>query len=233
MPYAINVIQNSAWALEDYLQTGGAVMLPLVLVSLVMWLLIMDRAIFFRRLHRKNMSFQTAWEHVLADRAPDPGQYSGAVSLLVARFMLLRSGNRNLDCFILDETVMRINRSLTDYLSVIGVLAAIAPLLGLLGTVTGMITTFDVLAVFGTGNARAMAGGISEALITTQTGLLVAIPGLYMKGFLERRARNLKQRIAAAGLHIRRNLGELTDSPDNWGSMDMTDDQQLLGESHD
>jgi biopolymer transport protein ExbB len=51
-----------------------------------------------------------------------------------------------------------------------------------------------------------MAGGISEALITTQTGLLVAIPGLYMKGFLDRRARNLQQRITAAGLFLRRHL---------------------------
>lgn len=48
-----------------------------------------------------------------------------------------------------------------------------------------------------------MAGGISEALITTRTGLLVAIPGLYLKGFLDRRARNLKQRIAAAGFYLR------------------------------
>ncbi len=62
-----------------------------------------------------------------------------------------------------------------------------------------MIAAFDVLAVFGTGNAKAMAGGISEALITTQTGLLVAIPGLYMKGFLDRRVRNLSKKIAAAG----------------------------------
>ena len=91
-------------------------------------------------------------------------------------------------------------------MGLIRVLIAICPLLGLLGTVTGMITTFDVLAVFGTGNAKAMAGGISEALITTQTGLLVAIPGLYMKGFLERRARRLQQRIAAVGYHLRRQL---------------------------
>jgi biopolymer transport protein ExbB len=61
-----------------------------------------------------------------------------------------------------------------------------------------------VLAVFGTGNAKAMAGGISEALITTQTGLLVAIPGLYMKGFLDRRARNLQQRIAVVGFYLKR-----------------------------
>jgi biopolymer transport protein ExbB len=67
---------------------------------------------------------------------------------------------------------------MTRSLAVIGVLAAMAPLMGLLGTVTGMITTFDILAIFGTGNVKAMAGGISESLITTQTGLIVAIPGL-------------------------------------------------------
>lgn len=206
MTSAIDLIRDWALKLDDYLQTGGLVMLPLVGVSLIMWLLIMDRAIFFRRMHRRNMSYRTAWSHVQENRMPDPKQYRGAVSLLVARFITARSGKPTLDRFILDETVMLLNRSLSDYLALIGVLAAVAPLLGLLGTVTGMIATFDVLSVFGTGNAKAMAGGISEALITTQTGLLVAIPGLYMKGFLERRARTLQQRISAVGLFLRRQL---------------------------
>ena len=202
----IDIISNIVIRIEDYLQTGGMVMVPLVIASLIMWLLIMDRVLFFRRLHRKNMSFQIAQAHVSANRTPDPARYGGAISLLVARFVAARSGDDVLDRYILDETVLNLNRSMTDYISIIGVLAAVAPLLGLLGTVAGMITTFDVLAVFGTGNARAMAGGISEALITTQTGLLVAIPGLYMKGFLDRRARSLKQRIEAAGYFLRRQL---------------------------
>lgn len=192
--------------LEQYLQTGGLAMLPLAAVSLVMWLLIVDRILFFRRLYRKNMDAPTAWTHIRDDRMPDPKQYRGAVSLLVARFQVRRSHDRMLDRFILDETVLSINRSLNDHLAVIGVLAAIAPLLGLLGTVMGMIDTFDILAVFGTGNAKGMAGGISEALITTQTGLMVAIPGLYMKGFLDRRARRLKQHIAHVGYYLRRRL---------------------------
>jgi biopolymer transport protein ExbB len=196
----------SAMQLLDYLNAGGPVMLPLVLVSLVMWLLIVDRLLFFRRLHRKNMNSRDALAHVHAHRLPDPLRFRGAVSLLVAEFMRRRSGNRRLDRHILDETVLSLRRSLEDYLAVIGVLAAIAPLLGLLGTVTGMLATFDVLAVFGTGNAKAMAGGISEALITTQTGLLVALPGLYMRGFLQRRARTLQQRIAVVGYYLRRHL---------------------------
>lgn len=206
MQQLIEIFRTAYLELEVYLQTGGIVMLPLAASSVLMWFLILDRVIFFRRLYRKNMNFQTARDHVHTGRMPDPKQYGGAISLLVACFLQARTGNPELDRFILDETVMRINRSLGDYLSVIGVLAAMTPLLGLLGTVTGMIATFDVLAVFGTGNARAMADGISEALITTQTGLLVAIPGLYMKGFLDRRAGNLRKRIAAAGLYLRRQL---------------------------
>lgn len=192
--------------LEDYLGTGGWLMLPLAAISFVMWLLIVNRALFFRRLHHKNMNARAAWKHIREDRLPDPAAYRGAISLLVARFISRRSGDPRLDRHILDETVLTLNGSLTDYLALIGVLAAIAPLLGLLGTVTGMIATFDILAIFGTGNAKGMAGGISEALITTQTGLLVAIPGLYMKGFLDRRAITLKQRIATVGYYLRQRL---------------------------
>ena len=68
----------------------------------------------------------------------------------------------------------------------------VAPLMGLLGTVIGMIETFDVISLFGTGNAKAMAGGISVALVTTQSGLVVAIPGLFVSGFLARRSRRLE-----------------------------------------
>ncbi|MBT8342606.1 MAG: MotA/TolQ/ExbB proton channel family protein [Desulfatitalea sp.] len=198
---------HTAYAkLLDYFDAGGIVMAPLAAVSLLMWVLIVDRALFFRTLHRKNMALAVAWEHIRDNRWPDPVQYRGVVSLLVARFLHRRSQDQVLDRFILDEIVLGMNRSLDAHLATIGVLAAIAPLLGLLGTVIGMIGTFDILAVFGTGNAKGMAGGISEALITTQTGLLVAIPGLYMKGFLERRAINLKQRVSRAGYYLRRHI---------------------------
>lgn len=202
----IDLFVSQYLGLKAYLRTGGVIMAPLMLVSLVMWLLIVERALFFRRLHHKNINLATAVAHIADNHMPDLTQYRDAVSLLVARFLACRSNDRQLDRFILDEIVLTINRSLDDYLAVIGVLAAVAPLMGLLGTVIGMIDTFDVLALFGTGNVKGMAGGISEALITTQTGLLVAIFGLYMKGFLDRRARNLKQRVAQAGYHLRRTI---------------------------
>ncbi|MBR9981002.1 MAG: MotA/TolQ/ExbB proton channel family protein [Desulfatitalea sp.] len=199
-------IQTAFILLTEYLRTGGVVMLPLVAVSVLMWLLIAERVLYFRRLHRQNMTAPAAKACVRENRLPSPTQDRGIVALLVTEFIVRRSGRQALDRAILDETVQRISRSLSHRLAVIGVLAAMAPLLGLLGTVTGMIATFDVLAVFGTGNAKAMAGGISQALITTQTGLLVAIPGLYMKGFLERRARILGQRIASTGLYLKRQI---------------------------
>ncbi|PHR28553.1 MAG: flagellar motor protein MotA [Desulfotalea sp.] len=183
-------------------------MYPLLGISLVMWLLIIERSIFLGRLHRKNMTIKQAIEHLGANTFPNPKQHHGVIFLLVTRFLEKKSGNKPLDQFILDESVIAINLRLNDHLATIGVMVAIAPLFGLLGTVTGMIETFDVLAIFGTGNSKAMAGGISEALITTQTGLLMAVPGLYMKNFLTRRASNLQHTTATAGMYLRRHLKE-------------------------
>ena len=67
--------------------------------------------------------------------------------------------------------------------------AAAAPLLGLLGTVTGMIKTFNLITIFGTGDAKSLSSGISEALVTTELGLVVAIPSLILHGLLSRMAK--------------------------------------------
>jgi len=195
--------QDYSDTMMDYLAGGGIVMVPLAALSVAMWLLIINRALYFRRLNLGKLTPAGALEHIAQQRRPDSRRYRGAIGLLVRTFMEKAAGRRELDRYILDETVVVLTRSLDRHLAVIGVLAAIAPLLGLLGTVLGMITTFDVIAVYGTGNAKAMAGGISAALITTQTGLLVAIPGMYMKNFLVRRSEKLKRRIAAVALFVR------------------------------
>jgi biopolymer transport protein ExbB len=198
------LLDSLAMAL-DLVRAGGPVMVPLVALSLIMWLLILERAFFFHRLNRRCISASQALSLVKANQMPER-KHSGMVGLLVAEFLLGRTGKKVLDRHIMDAAAGRLNRRLSRSLAVIGVLAAMAPLMGLLGTVTGMIATFDVLSVFGTGNARAMAGGISEALITTQTGLIVAIPGLYMKGFLDRRAQQAGRRITRAGLYLKRHI---------------------------
>jgi biopolymer transport protein ExbB len=69
--------------------------------------------------------------------------------------------------------------------------AATAPLLGLLGTVTGMINTFNMITVFGTGDPKTLAGGISEALITTEFGLIVAVPSLLLHAFISRKGKGV------------------------------------------
>jgi len=94
---------------------------------------------------------------------------------------------------ILDEAITREIPFLEKGLSMIKLLAAVAPLLGLLGTVTGMIATFQSISLFGTGDPKLMASGISQALVTTMLGLCVAIPLLFLHSLVSSRSRTLIQ----------------------------------------
>jgi len=107
---------------------------------------------------------------------------------------------------ILDEAITREIPVLEKGLSMIKLLAAVAPLLGLLGTVTGMIATFQSISLFGTGDPKLMASGISQALVTTMLGLCVAIPLLFLHSLVASRSRTLVQILdeQTAGLLSRR-----------------------------
>lgn len=192
------------YQMTAYIRSGGVVMVPILCVSLVMWILIFNRLFFLHRLYVKNMPRAMAGELARDNQWPEE-RYKGANASLVREFLFRRSSvpDPDLDERILDETVMALTASLDQYLALIGVLSAVAPLMGLLGTVVGMMETFDVITVFGTGNVRAMASGISVALVTTQTGLMISIPGLYMSGWLNRRASNLKHRIASTAMYLK------------------------------
>lgn len=87
-------------------------------------------------------------------------------------------------------------------LGAIAVTAAVAPLLGLLGTVSGMIETFNMMTLFGSGDPQVVSGGIAQALITTELGLVVAIPALVLHALLSRKARNYYHQLEALALHI-------------------------------
>lgn len=89
------------------------------------------------------------------------------------------------------EIMLETQPKLERGLSFISVTASVAPLLGLLGTVTGMMTTFNLITLFGTGDAKSLSSGISEALITTEYGLVVAIPSLLLYGYLSRKVNGL------------------------------------------
>lgn len=94
---------------------------------------------------------------------------------------------------VLDEAITQEVPKLEKGLSMIKLLAGVAPLLGLLGTVTGMISTFQTISLFGTGDPKLMASGISQALVTTMLGLMVAIPLLFLHSLLASRSRTLIQ----------------------------------------
>lgn len=91
----------------------------------------------------------------------------------------------------IQEAAHQVIHEMERYLNSLGTIAAITPLLGLLGTVIGMIKVFTEIMIQGTGNANVLAGGISEALITTAAGLSIAIPALAMHRYLQRRVQTL------------------------------------------
>ncbi len=91
----------------------------------------------------------------------------------------------------LSEAILREMPKITRNLTLIKIISVVAPLLGLLGTVTGMINTFQAITLFGTGDPKLMAGGISQALVTTVLGLVVAIPTVFIYTILNTRAKSL------------------------------------------
>ncbi len=110
------------------------------------------------------------------------------------------------------ERMIAVQERLRKWLPFIAVTAAIAPLLGLLGTVSGMIGTFDVISVAGTGDPKPMAGGISEALVTTFFGLVVAIPALVLHSLLSRRSQGIVQTTEKLGLRIVNSIRKNSDN---------------------
>ena len=127
----------------------------------------------------------------------------------LGRVLAVYSDNPDIDVetleLKLDEAILRESAPIETGLSFIKVLYVVAPLLGLLGTVVGMIATFQMITLFGTGDPRMMAGGISTALVTTVLGLVVAIPLTLIHSFLQGRAKGLIQVLEeqAAGIIAR------------------------------
>ena len=116
----------------------------------------------------------------------------------------LHTGHRNTDMAMLDSLIDSIQKKRRTTLSTVLFLGTVAPLLGLFGTITGMIDTFDAVSLFGLTNARAMAEGISAAMISTRTGLVIAIPGLLVAHFLRRSIVRRERKLEQVGLQILR-----------------------------
>ena len=175
---------------------GGPVIIPLACVALLAALMILERVLMLARtgLFTSAAAAQIL-EHVREGRFEEALAACDKRSIPVTRALKAGLTQREnggeamedaVQAVVLDE-LPRLER----FLPTIAMLASIAPLLGLLGTVTGMIVTFEMIATLGSGNPRIMAGGISQALITTAAGLVVAIPILLSHSFLASRVDRL------------------------------------------
>lgn len=122
------------------------------------------------------------------------------VGLVMEKLVSVSENSADLVEETLYEQLMAVQAKATSLLPVIAITAATSPLLGLLGTVSGMIATFNLITLFGSGDPKPLAGGISEALITTLFGLVVAIPALILHAFLSRRAQGIVQNTERLGL---------------------------------
>ena len=159
----MDLLINNLFNIELLLESGGLILWIILIASVIMWTLIIERYLFISIAHPRLMKeVLQSWK-----RRTDKSSWYADKS---------RGG-------MISERSVALKRHLLS----IRTLIAALPMLGLLGTVDGMIQTFDVLTVFGTGNARGMAGGISIALITTMGGLLAALSGMYFSALLEQR----------------------------------------------
>jgi biopolymer transport protein ExbB len=151
-------------SIRAFMELGGDVLWGIMLVLFLMWTFILERLWYFYRVHPvRKKEILLAWE----SRSDTSSWYAKRI----------RQG-------LVSETSLALKQNV----GLIKVLIAICPLLGLLGTVTGMITVFDVMTYSGGGNARAMAGGVSMATVPTMAGMVAALSGVYFGTWLEHKA---------------------------------------------
>ncbi|HDY85152.1 hypothetical protein LCGC14_0677630 [marine sediment metagenome] len=168
----MEALAKDLFNIQLLLESGGAVLWVILIASVIMWTMIIERYFFMYFVYPSHIKKSlTIWQA----RSDRQSWYAHQI----------RQG------LIAESSI-----SLKQNLMSIRTLIAALPMLGLLGTVDGMIQTFDVLTVFGTGNARGMAGGISVALITTMGGLLAALSGMYFSTQLEQQVRRAEDALA-------------------------------------
>jgi biopolymer transport protein ExbB len=193
MGNAIKIAEKteSPW---EHIRKGGPVMIPILLLGIVAVIICLLKWLQVSRVQTASpRDLQTILEHVV----------KGAKELALKRARAIRgpvgdmlgagiehaSEQKEFVEEVMYEKMLDAKPKLERFVPIIAVSAAAAPLLGLLGTVTGMINTFKLIAIFGAGDPRSLSTGISEALITTEFGLIVAIPSLLMHAFVSRKVK--------------------------------------------
>ncbi len=179
--------------LVEQVPKGGPIVWPILAIFGLALVILLERIFFFTRKQIKAESFMAKIRQLVAGE-----DWEGCEELLLSkqkRFipkvlltaLAVRNQSRQEVENILQESILGEIPGIERFLSTLGMLAAIAPLMGLLGTVTGMINTFHAITCYGAGDPRMMSGGISEALVTTMLGLSVAIPIMLFHTLLSRR----------------------------------------------
>jgi biopolymer transport protein ExbB len=151
-------------SIRSFLDLGGDVLYAIMLVLFLMWTFILERLWYFYRVHPgEKRAIVSAWE----SRADTSSWYAKRIR---------------------EEMISTTSVALENNIGLIKALIAICPLLGLMGTVTGMVSVFDVMTYAGSSNARAMAAGVSMATVPTMAGMVAALSGVYFGTWLEHKA---------------------------------------------
>jgi biopolymer transport protein ExbB len=180
----------------EIVRAGGWFMVPIILCSIVAIAIVIER---FWTLNSNKITPKYVLAQVwtwLKNNQLDSAKLrelrlSSPLGQILAAGLLTSKYGRVAMIESIEQTAAQVIHDLERYLNTLGTIAAITPLLGLLGTVVGMIRVFSEIMLQGTGNANALAGGISEALITTAAGLSVAIPTFMAHRFFARKVDSL------------------------------------------
>lgn len=205
-------------AFIELLQQGGIVMYPLVLCSVVSLAIVIEKLITLRRKRVIVPEVQRVIEAISSTEDVSLAQtvckqHQGPY----AAIMQVGLHNHQMPAPVLKEEMShqgrRQVRSLERGLGVLETVAAVSPILGLLGTVVGMIKVFKIISIQGVGEASALSGGISEALLTTAAGLTVAIPALVFYNYFSLKAENLVHEIEDHAGDLVRQLTRFHEEP--------------------
>ncbi|MDF1799344.1 MAG: MotA/TolQ/ExbB proton channel family protein [Planctomycetota bacterium] len=205
-------IEATEESLLEHVQKGGAVMIPIFAMAGLALLFAVYKWLSMAFIGMPKEKRVAALLEAVGERDEDAvkrhvGVIKGPIGSMLARGVDHLREPRELVEEVLYEKVLTTRLELNSFLPFIAICAASAPLLGLLGTVTGIINTFKMITVFGSGDVKSLSGGISEALITTKFGLIVAIPSLLLHAFLSRKARRIVDQMEKTAVAFTNQLG--------------------------
>ncbi|MEW6557120.1 MAG: MotA/TolQ/ExbB proton channel family protein [Elusimicrobiota bacterium] len=176
----------------DFVISGGPVMIPIIICCLVVWFLIVEKHFLLKKESRDSAKFTEDVIRLLAAKKIEEVKSlclskQNAVSDTFLELLSSERENRDTYLATAEQIFHEKYPKLEKGVATISVLATIEPLLSLLGTVTGMVATFTTITLHGAGNPQLLAKGISEALITTASGLMVSIPAMYFHNSISKK----------------------------------------------